>query len=90
MNKFLYFIIYISLLAAIQSCKNPAKVDKNTPMTIAVTATVVKSELANYYTAYPANIVALKEVDLRGNVSGYVTGIFFTERFAGEKRSEAL
>src|ERR1035437_8024657 len=40
---------------------------------------------------YAANIVALKEVELRGQVTGYITGIFFTEGkkvHSGEKLYE--
>jgi membrane fusion protein (multidrug efflux system) len=32
-----------------------------------------------YYDSYPATVVALKEVELRGEVSGYITGIYFKE-----------
>jgi membrane fusion protein (multidrug efflux system) len=39
----------------------------------------VKREQVVYYETYPGNTVALKEVELRGGVAGYITGIFFKE-----------
>ena len=39
----------------------------------------VKAQNVFYYDKYPANIVALSQVDLRPQVQGYITGISFTE-----------
>jgi membrane fusion protein (multidrug efflux system) len=49
-----------------------------------VPVSVVEAQLSNaiYYDEYPATVVALNEVDLRPQVNGYITGIFFRE---GEK-----
>ena len=58
---------------------------------IPVTVTNVNLTKAIFYNSYPANIVALKEVELRGQVSGYITGIYFTEGtevHSGEKLYE--
>lgn len=79
MKKALYTLIFISLTVSFQSCKDKAKANKTASTPVAVSSYTVKAEKMNFYTSYPANIVALKEVELRGNVSGYVTGIFFTE-----------
>jgi membrane fusion protein (multidrug efflux system) len=56
-----------------------------------VTAVNVSLTKAIFYNSYPANIVALKEVELRGQVSGYITGIYFSEGkrvHSGEKLYE--
>jgi membrane fusion protein (multidrug efflux system) len=39
----------------------------------------VKAENASYYDEYPATVVALNQVDLRPEVSGYVTSIFVAD-----------
>ena len=44
-----------------------------------VTLQVVKTEPAIYFDNYPGTIVALSQVDLHAQVSGYITGIFFKE-----------
>jgi membrane fusion protein, multidrug efflux system len=61
------------------SCKGPAQktamVLPPTPVSVvpAVTGTAI------YYDKYPATVVALNQVELRAQVSGYITGIFFKE-----------
>ena len=49
------------------------------PPAVAVTTTVVKSGNAEYFDEYPGTVAALNQVDLRPQVSGYITGIFFRE-----------
>ncbi len=44
-----------------------------------VTAYTVKSEKASYYISYPATVIALNQVELRPEVSGYLTGIYFED-----------
>ena len=39
----------------------------------------VKTQRVLYFDEYPANTVALSQVDLHPEVAGYITGIFFTE-----------
>src|SRR3974390_464231 len=39
----------------------------------------IKSKSVLYYDKYPATTVALSQVDIRPEVQGYITGIFFTE-----------
>src|SRR5204863_5670614 len=39
----------------------------------------VKSEQVTYYDQYPATIVAVNQVDLRSELNGYVTGMYFNE-----------
>ncbi|HTB32150.1 MAG TPA: efflux RND transporter periplasmic adaptor subunit, partial [Bacteroidia bacterium] len=50
---------------------------KNQPT--AVNLYTVKSEIVTYYDKYPANTVALSQVDLRPEVQGYITDIAFIE-----------
>ncbi|MDP4223539.1 MAG: efflux RND transporter periplasmic adaptor subunit [Bacteroidota bacterium] len=79
MYKILNVIIYCALTAGLLSCTGSAAKDKNENTAIPVTVTRAGTADAVFYNSYPANIVALKEVELRGQVSGYITGIYFTE-----------
>ena len=61
------------------SCKGPAQktamVLPPTPVSVAPAVT----GSAIYYDKYPATVVALNQVELRAQVTGYITGIFFKE-----------
>jgi len=39
----------------------------------------VQSQKVSFYDTYPGTVVALNEVELHSQVSGFITGIFFTE-----------
>lgn len=47
-----------------------------------ITVQQIKTDAAVFYDEYPAIVRALNEVELRAQVNGYITGIYFTE---GEK-----
>jgi membrane fusion protein (multidrug efflux system) len=49
------------------------------PPAVAVTTTVVNTSNVRYHDEYPATVTALNEVDLRAQVSGYITGIYFRD-----------
>ena len=44
-----------------------------------VAAYTVKQESASYHTEYPARVTALNQVEIRPEVSGYLTGIYFKD-----------
>ncbi len=91
MYKISHIIIYFALIAGLISCSGNAANKKAEIPAIPVTVTNVNLTKAIFYNSYPANIVALKEVELRGQVSGYITGIYFTEGkevYIGEKLYE--
>ncbi|MCE5346204.1 MAG: efflux RND transporter periplasmic adaptor subunit [Bacteroidales bacterium] len=79
MYKIIHIIIYFGLIAGLLSCSGIAADKKPEAPAIPVTVTNVNLTNAIFYNSYPANMVALKEVELRGQVSGYITGIYFTE-----------
>ena len=91
MLKISNLIIYFALIAGLVSCSGNAA-DKKTGVTaIPVTVTNVRLTNAIFYNSYPANVVALKEVELRAQVTGYITGMYFTEGkkvYSGEKLYE--
>jgi len=69
------------IISALSSCggtnKEAAAAPKTPPVPV-ITATVQKGAAA-YYDQYPATIVALNEVQIRPQVAGYITGIFFQD-----------
>src|ERR1035438_1788646 len=77
MIKISHIILYFTLIAGLISCGGNAV--KPVDPAIPVIVTNVSLTKAIFYNSYPANIVALKEVELRGQVSGYITGMYFTE-----------
>src|ERR1039457_426217 len=46
---------------------------------VPVNTYTVKARIVFYFDQYPASTVALSQVDLRPQVQGYITGIFFKE-----------
>jgi membrane fusion protein (multidrug efflux system) len=79
MYKIFHQLIYFALIAGLVSCNGNAKNKITTAPAVPVTVTNANLTSAIFYNSYPANVVALKEVELRGQVSGYITGIYFTE-----------
>ena len=73
-NISLVFIISLLMMA----CEPKSQQQAGPPPASVVTESVVKKDVA-YYEEYPAIVRALNEVELRPQVSGYITGIHFTE-----------
>ena len=71
----IYFLLFISYLLFTSCHKKHAPQVPPTP----VNAFTVKAQTVLYYDKYPANIVALSQVDLRAQVQGYITEISFIE-----------
>ena len=46
---------------------------------VPVTTAEVKLSGVSYYDEYPGTVVALNQVELRPQVNGYITGIYFKE-----------
>jgi len=74
MNRVILSLFLLSM--AIWSC-TPKPVAPNPP--VPVNIMTVSSQTVYYYDKFPATTQALSQVDLRPQVQGYITGIFFTE-----------
>src|SRR5258706_2651404 len=75
-------LIFVSLGVAIilASCGGGKKDGQNKkPTPTAVSVDVAERQRAVYYDEYPATVTALSQVDLKAQVTGYVTGIFFKD-----------
>jgi len=69
------YAIIILLLAA--ACGGPGQ--NPTPPNASVKTDTVELKDPVYYDVYPGNVVALNNVDLNCEVSGFITGIYFQE-----------
>ncbi len=69
----------ITTVAAIGmfSCSTPSEVKTAAP--VPVTMEEVKQETVVYHDLYPGNVVALNEVQIRSEVNGFISAIFFQE-----------
>lgn len=76
LSKYCAFICLLLLSACSGENKTPPN-PANMP--VPVNLYEVHSEKTSYYDKFPGTIVAMMQVDLRAQVEGYVTGIFFTE-----------
>src|SRR5215510_2020543 len=72
--KFYYIAGSMLLLAACGSKQQPPPAPPP-----AVTVAEVKATEAVYYDEYPGTVVALNQTEIRAQVSGYITGIFFKD-----------
>lgn len=72
-------IIPVALFAGISACTTDAANNKAMNAPVPVTVTKVRVASTSFYNSYPGNATALKSVELRGQVSGYLTGMYFTE-----------
>src|SRR4030042_589022 len=79
MLKISRILIFFAPIAGLISCGGNAADKKTEIPAVRVTVTNVRLTNAIFYNSYPANVAALKEVELRGQVSGYITGIYFAE-----------
>lgn len=72
-------IYILALLLLSSSCKKNTPEQKGAGGPVPVGMQPVHVAVASYFDAYPANVVALHEVQLRSEVSGFITGISFRE-----------
>jgi RND family efflux transporter MFP subunit len=77
-NTYIYCIAALAILT-VSSCGNKGpKQDAAPPATPVNVITAEKAE-ALYYDKYQGTVTALNSVELRAQVSGFITGIFFKE-----------
>lgn len=67
------------LLGAIVSCGSKQQQQQGPPPPVPVTVAEVQLTNAVYHDEYPATVVALNQTELRSQVTGYVTGIYFKD-----------
>jgi len=77
-NEFVVIICAFGMLSW-TACKGPAQ--KGAPVMPPTPVNTVEAQEAPaiYYDKYPATVVAVNSVELRAQVSGFITGIYFKE-----------
>src|SRR5690606_603372 len=81
-KKALTTVSYMGIaLLALSACSNPGEQGQQRPMDmeVPVTVTTVTEEILTGNVQYPANVVPLRETELRSEVSGYITNIYVTD-----------
>jgi len=68
----------IMLLSAC-GAKNANKQQQGPPPPVSVAVAKVEKTDAPFYDEYPATVTALNQIDLRPQVSGYITGLYFKD-----------
>ncbi len=79
MNKLLNLILCLGMATGLISCNRAGSTGTYTSQAVPVNVYKVMERPVVYDESFPATVVALKQVELRGEVSGYITGIFFKE-----------
>jgi membrane fusion protein (multidrug efflux system) len=67
------------LLLLLSACGNKQQQQQGPPPAIAVTVEEVVASHASYNDEYPATVVALNQTEIRAQVTGYITGIYFKD-----------
>src|SRR4029077_7037746 len=65
------------LASGIVSCSNQAPPPPPPP--VSVNVYTVKEGSAQYFNSYPATVTAVNQNEVRPQVAGYITGIYFNE-----------
>ncbi|MBK5272346.1 MAG: efflux RND transporter periplasmic adaptor subunit [Bacteroidia bacterium] len=69
----------VGVMMVLVSCAGKKQQQQGPPPPVSVTVEEVKATDAVYYDEYPGTVVALKQTEIRAQVSGYVTGIYFKD-----------
>jgi membrane fusion protein (multidrug efflux system) len=75
MNRVLNSLVFVLLVALFSCTSKPVPPTLPTPVNV----DTVKAQKVLYYDKYPSTTQALSQVDLRPEVQGYITGIYFLE-----------
>lgn len=79
LNTMKYYPAVLLALTIFSCGKKDQQQQPMTPPAVQVTLTEVTTSEASYYDEYPATVVPLNQVELRPQVTGFVTGIHFTD-----------
>jgi len=71
--------LFVMLFAVAVSCGKKDSQQQQAPPPVSVNVDTVQQGPALYYDEYPATVNALEQVDIHAQVSGYITGIYFTD-----------
>jgi membrane fusion protein (multidrug efflux system) len=72
-------IVTVSTVLFLIACKGKQQQQQGPLPAVPVTVEEAKATAATYYDEYPGTVVALNQTELRAQVTGYVTGIYFKD-----------
>ena len=81
MNNRLYISSYFLAVLTLAACGDNKKAQQQQapPPPVPIAVYQAQQEDATYFDQYPATLTALNEVEIRPQVSGYITGVYFKE-----------
>jgi RND family efflux transporter MFP subunit len=79
MKKYIYLFVIACSISLIEIACTGNKAQQRPVQGVAVTIYKIIPEISEYYDEYPATVTPLNQVDLRSEVSGYLTDIFFKD-----------
>ncbi|GLU51345.1 efflux RND transporter periplasmic adaptor subunit [Dyadobacter frigoris] len=79
LNSTKYYTAALSVLVMVSCAKKNEQAGQQGPPAVNVTLEEVKSTDAVYHDQYPASVTALNVVELRPQVTGFITGIHFQD-----------
>jgi membrane fusion protein, multidrug efflux system len=79
--KFKSFRVFVSIVVAIlfAACGAKQQQQQVPPPAVPVTVEEAKAIEATYYDEYPGTVTALNQTEIRAQVTGYITGIYFKD-----------
>jgi len=75
----LHVVAFAGSVLLLAACGSKTQQQQGPPPAVPVTLADVTASDAQYYDEYPATVVALNQTELRAQVTGYVTGIYFKD-----------
>jgi RND family efflux transporter MFP subunit len=72
-------MFFVGILSLASCGGNPDPSLQKAPPPVAVNTYTVQEGAAAYQDIYPGTVTALNQIEIRAQVSGYITGIFFAE-----------
>lgn len=72
-------LLIVGILAILYSCGGKQAPQQGPPPPVPATVEVARKSMATYYDEYPGTVVALNQTELRAQVTGYITGIYFKD-----------
>ena len=79
LKQFFKFLLSTGLVVTFYSCGSNQAPQQGPAPAIPVTIETVRQSSATYHEEYPGTVTALNQTELRAQVTGYVTGIYFKD-----------
>jgi membrane fusion protein (multidrug efflux system) len=79
MKNYIYLFIITCIISLLGIACSSNKAQQRMASSVPVSVYKIIPETVEYYDEYPATVTPLNQVDLRSEVSGYLTGIYFKD-----------